>query len=406
MYLSNIRIALQSIRNTRGRSFLTTLGIVIGVAAVVLAINIGQGVQRQVNSQIDAAGGSLVTVRSGRVVVRDDEGKVLGYSLNQALGTATLTNEDLRAISETPNVANLTPLAEVSVAASSSEGVQLVDGHVIGVLPSAPTLLGKSVVFGSIFTDTENSSAAVIGSGVAEELFGDPSPIGRSLILNEDRFIVRGVFEDFATSPLTLGTNLNRTIFIPYSSASRFSEDSLRIREILVRADTPEDVDGVIADIDARVSALHGQEDFSVLRRSDLDFITNDIFDLLTAVVAAAAAISLVVGGIGIMNIMLVSVAERTREIGIRKAVGASNIHIMAQFLTESIVLSVLGGIIGVSVAQIVGLVLRSTTSLKPVFDLQVVLVTIGLSAGVGILFGVGPAWKAARKKPIESLRS
>ena len=257
-----------------------------------------------------------------------------------------------------------------------------------------------------MFTNSETSNAVVLGAGAAEELFSDPSPIGRGVQINGENFIVRGVFERFSVSPITIGVDYNRTVFIPYSSLSQLGIDDPSIREILVRADTPANVESVISDIRNRVVELHGQEDFSVLRQSDLEFITDDIFTLITGLIAAAAGISLIVGGIGVMNIMLVSVAERTREIGIRKAIGASNLHIMGQFMTESIVLSIIGGLVGVTLAQIVGLILRATTSISPIFDLQVVLITLSVSVLVGIIFGVGPALKAARKKPIESLRS
>ena len=406
MILSNIRIALQSIRNTRVRSLLTTLGIVIGVASVVLAVNIGQGVQQQVNGQIDAAGGNLITVRSGRVVVRDDQDRIVAYSLNQALSASNLTDQDLRAIESIPNNSLTTPLAEISGSVNAGEDRQLIDGHIIAANSNTPTLLGKEIVFGSMFTNSETSNAVVLGAGVAEELFSDPSPIGRGVQINGENFIVRGVFERFSVSPITIGVDYNRTVFIPYSSLSQLGIDDPSIREILVRADTPANVESVISDIRNRVVELHGQEDFSVLRQSDLEFITDDIFTLITGLIAAAAGISLIVGGIGVMNIMLVSVAERTREIGIRKAIGASNLHIMGQFMTESIVLSIIGGLVGVTLAQIVGLILRATTSISPIFDLQVVLITLSVSVLVGIIFGVGPALKAARKKPIESLRS
>lgn len=405
MITDNLRIAIHSLRGTRVRSLLTTLGVVIGVASVVLAVNIGQGVRKQVTGQIEDLGGNLISIKSGRVVTRDDQGEIVKYNLNQALSSASLTDADLQAIAAEPNIETVVPLAEVNAGISTTTGLELLDGSVIGTTPQATDLLGREIVFGSIFSDFDRSRTAVLGSAVAEDLYGDPSPIGRIIKIRGSDFIIKGVFDKFPASPLTIGSDYNRTVFIPYDALADIGYTDTNIKEILVKA-TPGQVDQTIDILSSQLLAAHGQNDFSVLKQSDLVFITDDIFNLITSMVAAVAAISLIVGGIGIMNIMLVGVAERTREIGIRKAIGASNLHIMMQFMTESILLSILGGFIGVVVAIVGGLIVRSLTTIKPAFSIEVVLIAIGSSALVGIIFGVGPAYKAARKRPIDALRS
>lgn len=404
MIASNIRLAIHNIRGARIRSGLTTLGVVIGVASVVLAINIGQGVKNQVLSQIEASGGNVISVRSGRVVERDAAGNITRYSLNRALSSNTLTMEDLEAIRGIEGVTSTAPLADISAEIKNRDNERLEDGYLIATTNSISNLFGRGIDFGSDFGDRNSDRTVLIGAEVAEDLFGEPSPIGSVIRLKDHDFVVKGVFERFPVNPINLGIDYNRTVFIDFSALEKLDAKDTQIKEILVRADG--DLDAIMSQITNNLRELHGQEDFSVLKLSELEFATEDVFELVTALVAAVAAISLIVGGIGIMNIMLVNVAEHTREIGIRKAIGASNSQIMGQFLTESVVLSVTGGFIGVIVSQTASLLIRTTTNIRPAFSPTVILVAIGISVFVGILFGVGPAWKASRKKPIDALRS
>lgn len=404
MIFPNVRLAMHNIRGTRVRSGLTILGVVIGVASIVLAINIGQGVKNQVLSQVEASGSNVISIRSGQIVERDDSGRITSYNLNRALSSNTLTNEDYQAIASFEGVTSSAPLADLSAAVATRDGQELENGFVIATNSNISGLFGRSIDYGSDLSDRNAERTVLIGADVAEDLYGEPSPIGSAIRIKDQDFIVKGVFERFPGNPINLGIDYNRTVFIDYSALPRISAEDTFIKEILVRSDG--DLNQLSEQITATVLELHGQEDFSVLRLSELEFVTEDIFELVTAMVAAVAAISLIVGGIGIMNIMLVNVAERTREIGIRKAIGASNPQIMGQFLTESVVLSVTGGLIGVLLSQIGGLVIRTTTNIKPAFSPEVILVAIAMSVGVGILFGVGPAWKASRKKPIDALRS
>ncbi|MCA9348723.1 ABC transporter permease [Candidatus Saccharibacteria bacterium] len=401
---SNVRIAMHNIRGARVRSGLTILGVVIGVASIVLAINVGQGVKNQVLSQVEASGANVISIRSGHVIDRNPDGTIARYNLNRALSSNSLTQADLDAVNAIPGVTATSPLADISAEITDRDGNLLSNGYLIATNSNVSGLLGRQISYGSDFSSTPSDRTVLIGASVADQLFGDPSPIGSIIKVRGQDFVIKGVFERFPANPINLGIDYNNTVFVDFSALHKLQAENTKIKEILVRGQT--DLNQLMQTINQKLHELHNQEDYSVLRLSELEYVTEDIFQLVTALVAAVAAISLIVGGIGIMNIMLVNVAERTREIGIRKAIGASNWQVLSQFLSESIVLSVTGGFIGVFVSQLAGLVIRTTTNIKPAFSPTVILLAIAMSVIVGVLFGAGPAWKASRKKPIDALRS
>jgi putative ABC transport system permease protein len=247
----------------------------------------------------------------------------------------------------------------------------------------------------------------VLAQHAADMLFNEDVPLGHSFVFHGHEFIVRGIFNNFTTTPLSQQANFNNAMFIPYDVAQSLTNNSAPTYEILAKAANNKQTKQVAADINSRLEKSHGgQKDLTVLAGNQSLAASNNILDLLTAMIAGVAAISLVVGGIGIMNVMLVSVAERMREIGIRKAVGATNRQILSQFMIEASLLSVTGGIIGVGLAFLLDLLLRLTTSLEPVITWQTVSLATIVSLSVGIIFGSVPALKAARKHPIEALRA
>ncbi|MDQ5886568.1 MAG: putative transport system permease protein, partial [Patescibacteria group bacterium] len=224
-------------------------------------------------------------------------------------------------------------------------------------------------------------------------------------IRGED-FIVRGVFEEFAPVTLGQGIDLNRAIFVPDLSLKNVAGEAAPVVRVLVRPDNPDNAKELATNISNAVEEAHGgQNDITVLRQDENLAVNSNVLNLLTGFVAAIAAISLLVGGIGIMNIMLVSVSERTREIGIRKAVGATNRQIRNQFMAEAITLSFIGGLLGIIISFAINFIIRVTSNLTPVITWPVVVIATGVAISVGVLFGTVPAIKAARKDPIESLR-
>ena len=406
-YRRDIKLAIKSMRSTKARSFLTILGIVIGIASVVTVVAIAQGVKVQVSGQIDQLGKDLITVRPGQLIDHTGSGSISGISLfSSFVNSAPLTQNDVQAIKDTPYIKDVVPLSIVSgqvrVTGQASSSTL-----VIGSTDQLPDVLNQKLAYGEFFNSgNTNQNVAVIGKQVALDLFGEQVPLGRSFELQSQNFIVIGVFNQFDTAPLSMNSNFNNSIFIPDKTAQVITNKSAPIYEILVKPNSPDLVNQAYNDIKSKLLVAHGGvADFTVLRQNESLAVTNSILGLLTDLIAGIAAISLLVGGIGIMNVMLVSVTERTREIGIRKAVGATNRQIMSQFLIEAMVLSIGGGVFGIILSFIVEVAIRGLTNLEPIITWQIVLLASGVSLLVGVVFGSLPAAQAARKDPIESLR-
>lgn len=404
----NIKSALNSIRTSKWRSLLTMLGIIIGIVSVVTVVSIGEGVKRQVVSQINQLGKDLVTVRPGQLVNRDDQGRITGVNLFSGLSaTGSLTDKDVEAIRKTGGVRRAVPLSIVA-GPISFENKKYNNVAVIGTTPELPEVLKQKIEFGGFFRPSdENLNGAVIGASVAKNIFGEDIPLGRAFMFHDQEFIVRGVFRPFKNATLSLDTDFNNAIFVPDAVADQLTDNNAAIYEILAQVDKGRNPDIVAASIEKSLAGSRGnQQDFTVLKQEESLNVTSNILNMFTRLIGAIAAISLLVGGIGIMNVMLVSVTERMNEIGIRKAIGATSRQIMSQFLIEATVLSVVGGIIGVLLSIVVNFLLRITTNIEPIVSWQVVVLAAFVSLIVGIIFGTAPALKAARKDPIEALRN
>lgn len=410
----NVKMAMASMRNAKWRSFLTMLGIIIGVVSVVTVVSIGEGVKNQVNGQIDQLGRDLITVRPGEVFNGGSTGvgDITAQSFTNALQpnpAGVLTDKDVATVAQTSGVDKAVPLGVIQGELSVGER-KLSSPLVLGTTPQLNDILHKPVESGSFFDEVslrDEPEAAIIGKNIAHQLFRQRAPIGRSFDFLGQSFIVQGVLKEFDTTPLSMAADFNDTIFIPYNTAKELTGSNAPLFQILVKPKDATKVDQTVADVSKSLSQAHqGQQQFSVLRQDQSLTVTNNIVSLLTKLITGIAAISLLVGGIGIMNVMLVSVAERMHEIGIRKALGASNRQIALQFMTEAALLSTFGALIGIVLAAIINYVLFVTTSLTPVITWQAALAAVGVSLAVGIIFGTAPAIKAARKDPIDALRN
>lgn len=404
----NIKTAIASVRGAKWRSLLTMLGIIIGIVSVVTVVSIGEGVKQQVVSQVNQRSKGLITIRPGQLVNRDSKGHITGVNVFSGYATTgALSDKDVQTVQKTPGVGGAVPL---SILAGTMTYENKPHGNVvvIGTTSQLPTALKQPVEFGDFFSDSDtNQNGAIIGSDVARNIFGDDVPLGQGFTFHDQDFIVRGVFKQFKNATLSLDTDFNNAIFIPYSVAQDLTSNNTSIYEILAEPKDPRNADKVADAVTASLKQAHGnQEDFTVLKQDESLNVTSNILNLLTRLIGGIAAISLLVGGIGIMNVMLVSVTERMHEIGIRKAIGATSRQIMSQFLIEASVLSVVGGVIGVILSIIVNFVIRIFTTIEPVVSWQVVVVAAGVSLAVGIIFGTAPALKAAKKDPIEALRN
>lgn len=406
MFSGNVKMALAALRSSKWRSLLTMLGVIIGIVSVVTTVSLGEGVKQQVLNQINQFGNDLITIRPGKTIDRDLRGAISGVNILSGVGSSTLTEEDVAAVQKVSGV-------RIAVPVSSISGVPRVDnreftsGFILGTTEAMPEILNQKVEFGTFFNNEEtNRRVAVIGRRVAEQLFQENVPVGKSFTIRGQEFIVRGIFEEFEGNPFTPNTDFDVAIFIPYQTGKDLTGGNVQIAQILAKPVDPNQAKEVVETVKLRLLDAHaGEEDFTVLKQDENLAVTNNVVNLFTGFIAGIAAISLMVGGIGIMNIMLVSVTERTREIGIRKAVGAANRQILGQFLVEAMVLSSVGGIIGVLLSVLANVLFRIFTDLKPIVSLRVVLLATVVSLIVGVLFGIMPALKAARKDPIEALR-
>lgn len=402
----NLKIAFASVRSTKWRSLLTMLGVIIGIVSVVMVVGIGEGVKRDVATQINQFGEDLITVRPGNV--QQNNGKVvtntdLLFGLNSING---LNESDLTTVQSADHVRLAAPLSVVPGTVESGKH-KFENSLVLATNASLPQALNRSVAYGDFFDpNDESAKVGVIGTHVAQALFNDTVPLGQTFTFRGQQFIVRGVFDEFKSTPLSPVSNFNNAIFIPYKVAEKLTGNTTQMYSILAKPDKRENTEAAINSLNYKLQRAHGGEkDFSVLNQQQSLDASSNVLSLITTMIAAVAAISLLVGGVGIMNIMLASVTERMHEIGVRKAIGATNRQILNQFVLEAAVLSVFGGIVGVVLSLGGVFALRAYTDLNPVISWEAIVLATATSLLIGIIFGAVPAIKAARKDPIEALR-
>lgn len=396
------KMAVASIRGARFRSFLTMFGIIIGVSSVVTIVSLGDGVKQQVNTQVEEVSDALVVIRPGK------QTEAQPFSLDSLRdftnNTGSLSEKDWRDSEKVADVAAAVPVGILSGVVAYG-GEEYAHSNIIATTPRLPALLNQKLEFGEFFTDEDKTdNVAIIGRNVADQLFQERVPVGKSLTIRGKQFVVLGIFEEQKSGTFAT-VNVNNSIMVPFDTA-RATGGTIQLLQVYVEAVSPDKVSSVSEGLRTTLTKNHGgQEDFTVLEKEAALRVTNEVFYQLTLFIAGVAFISFIVGGIGIMNIMFATVSERTREIGIRKAVGATNAQILGQFVMEAVVLSIVGGVIGIILALLANGIIRVTTDLQPVTTLRVVLMVAGLSVLTGIVSGLLPAAKAARKDPIASLR-
>lgn len=404
MIYQNLKNAVGSIVTAKLRSFLTILGIVIGVSSVVMVIAIGEGVKKSVATQVTSLGTNVVQINSGDSSNEDAEGGS-GLNLAGSIGVSTLTESDVTRLRGISGVSAVAPYTIVTGLPAFGGTKASKSSFIIATTPDYARVIKTDLSAGRFLVDGEKNSV-VIGQPSAEQLYGTSDALGRELTIRNQTYKVVGILKK-QEGGAQLGPSLDSITYIPYENAKEIGNNSVNIYEIDLKIQDGRNVKAVVDDIKQTLQDQHGGEkDFIVLTQADSLKIFDTIFSLLTTFVVAIASISLVVGGIGIMNIMLVSVSERTREIGIRKAIGATFGNIMGQFLIESIILSCLGGAVGLGVAWVGSLIIKHFAGIEPVFGIATIALALGVSTGVGVIFGVAPAVKAARKRPIQALKA
>ncbi len=400
--LPHVKMAINSLRSNKIRTFLTLLGIIIGVMSVTTIIGLGEGVKRQVNQQINDLGGGLVTVTPGKSSTKDGLNTLINGSTASA---AQLTENDLEKLSEVKNVAVASGVMRLDGSIKRSNGKKVSSSNILAVDENYLTVNSQKIVKGQFFGGSlENNNTVVLASNIAKQLFGDEDPIGSTINIRGMDFVIVGVLDTY--KGFNFGQPINDHVLIPLPAGKQMNQNSVQLQQINLKLSDTKQADRT-AETATNVLLKNrgGEEDFTVTTQDQLASTTNDVFKVLTGFTAAVASISLLVGGIGVMNIMLVTVTERTREIGIRKAIGATRVQIMMQFLTEALIITLAGGLIGILFSVILSFIISSQTAIKPALDLWVATLAALVSLIVGVIFGTWPAIRAARKDPIEALR-
>lgn len=407
MILSDFQMAYASFKTSKVRSTLTVLGIAVGVASIVLIYALGRGITKSYTTDKIKLGDNTIVITPGKLVTKSASGRITKVDLTALLGSSTLTEKDVSAVKEIKGVTAVTPTAIMTGLVQTETTKDNTATSVIAVNPDFKSIVGQRIKFGSfIGSEDTGRNLAIVGKQAAELLFQEESPIGRMLKFRGTDFVVKGVFDEFTTSGTNPAVDYNNSVFIPLDTAKKLSGNVLEIREIKVLVDNNEAVDSVASNINSTLLKEHkNQADFTVFKRDEYLTLTEQLFSYVTTFVTAVAGISLFVGGIGVMNIMFVSVSERTKEIGVRKALGATSRQILGQFLVEAIILSFVGGVIGVVMALGGGYLIALRTPLEPAYDVLLVALALFLSLVIGTIFGVAPAIKASHQDPIKSLR-
>ena len=413
-FTNSFKTAIIGLKTNKTRSFLTVLGIVIGIASVILMMSLGDGAQNLILRQIMSMGANNVYVEPGAFSGGGD----MTQQMMEGMEIKTFTLKDIEAIEKNPLVEMVAPMV-VSIGRvvykNNDEKVTF-----FATTPEYNKITDAQTILGSDFTDFEvqsMSKVVVLGYKIKEDLFKDENPIGKIIRIKKTNFRVIGVMEEQGTQ---MFQNLDEYIYIPITTAQKFLLGINHVQSSVVKIISQDQIDEAVEDIRLTLRERHNiynpdgdlaKDDFKVVSGKETADIMNTVTSILTLLLSSVAAIALVVGGVGIMNIMLVSVAERTREIGLRKAVGARSKDILYQFLIESVVLTVLGGVLGILLGAIfsylVSIVLTMALGIQWdfVLSLSSIILAFGVATVIGLVFGIYPARKAAKLSPIDALR-
>ena len=400
---THYRLAKDSLRRNRGRTFLSALGIAIGVASIVLILSLTGGINKLISANTDKNNANLIIVRpsSGKDFTTNliDE-----LSENNQFTKSNLTTNDVDIISKLDGIESVAPLAISTSTVTANDKPH--DGfNIVASNPQIDDILNFKLNRGEFLKDDSRENAAVIGYKAAMQIFGGPEALTKTIIYNNQRFMVIGVLEEIDEPINYNGVDFDNSIIINIDYAKTF-ESALQIQQIDVRTANTGTINETANTVrDALTASKGSSSSFQVVTGNEDLHPAGSLLSIVSMMLTIVAGISIVVGGVGIMNIMLVSVSERTREIGIRKAVGASSGNILLQFLLESTILSIAGGIMGFALGYLGAFLISLVTPFAVHISWQILAITGAVSLITGIIFGIYPAIKAARKDPIISLK-
>lgn len=390
------KVAIIALRANKLRSLLTMLGVIIGVTSVILLVALGSGLQKYISNQLEGIGSNLVMVMPGKMDLKK-MGQGGGGGAN--FMSTKLEMRDVEALKQAGTINNAVP--GVSGQAALKYNEEKAYAEAVGTTYDFNSVINSPLALGDYFTEADDRGGRkviILGSDIAKELFNSENPVGEKILFGEHRFSVIGVLKNRGVG----GSSMEDHIVIPLTVAKRiFNQDKVSV--IYAQAASNESIDLAVEEAKLILSNRLKEDDFTLLTQKDLLGAVSSILGVLTTTLAGIAAISLIVGGIGIMNIMLVSVTERTKEIGLRKALGATPKVILTQFLVEAVILSVGGGLMGIFLGSSIALVVNNFFPAQITF--WSVALAFGVSVIVGVIFGVMPARRAAKLSPIEALR-
>ena len=396
--------AVRSLKMTRMRTFLTILGVAIGIASITAILSLSGGIISVISRQVASLEGNIILVRPGSPTYNSQ----MDFSTpihQQLFSTSTLTERDIAIIAKIEGVEEVAPIMTIN-GNLKADDTTLEDSVIVATDPELASISNLEVRDGQFIDSVTNPNTAVVGPQVAINLFGTDKPIGRSFTVRGQLFTIIGVLKRM-NDPINFNSiDFDNAVIVSMEAGKAFHEGKSQIQQIDIRAKEPSDVADVVRRIETNLKEVrNGEQDFTIISGEAVAQPTNQLFTAVAGVMTAIATISLVVGGVGIMNIMLVGVAERTREIGLRKAIGASNRNILEQFLIESLVMSIAGGLLGYAAGYAVAFAVSRFLTFTPVLTWEIAGIAFGISVVVGVVFGLYPAIRAAGKDPIESLR-
>ncbi len=400
---THMKLARTSIKENRTRSFLTCLGIAIGIASIILILSLTGSISNLISKEISGIGSDLIVVRPS--TNKDSVTSVIEeLTASSSFQKSNLRLSDVDTIKKIENVEAVAPIAVSSNTLKNEENI-INSATILGTTLDFNSIEPLALKNGGFINENNKENSVVVGHMLSLELYNTSNPVGRTLEFMGKKFIVVGILEEINESINFDNVDFNNAVIMDINQLDKVA-GTPQIQQINVRVSNTEALEAVSGQIKTDlIEAKAGDTNFKVLYGNEITHPANNLLNIISGMLAIVAGISLVVGGIGVMNIMLVSVAERTHEIGIRKAVGASAYNILMQFILESLILCVLGGFLGIVLGYILAFFVSIITPFTPYISWQVLVVTLGTTIIVGILFGIYPALKAASKNPIESLK-
>lgn len=399
----HIENAIESLRANRMQTFLTILGVVIGISSIVVIFALSGGANSIIQDQIKSGGGTIAVVRP-KDISSSNKNIINSVATSQNFLQSSLREDDFRNISKIKNIIATAPLASFNSKIKGDD--KEITTNILASTPNLDQITGIKVAKGEFITNSSNARTAVIGYQTAVSLFGSPHALGKYISIKGENFLIIGILEKQSSIVNFSNIDFDNTIILNYDEVKNIMGSSPQIQQINIKFNTINNSDIVQHNIEEVMRNSHkGEIDYEILIGKNITHSSSDLISMGSAILALVASISLIVGGIGIMNIMLVNVSERTREIGIRKALGANNNQILLQFLIESLIISSVGGFFGYLLGYSFSFTVSIFLPVLPVISWQIMALAAGLSIIIGIIFGMYPAIRAARKDPIESLR-